>query len=148
MMNNEYKESLGNFASTGGWTLGSVEATALFGSAELLSLDSYQQDKVAHITANIHRPCCGNSASFPDCNHGMAILGLVELMVDQGSSDVEIYEAALAYYFSSVRGVDWDKITPQEVLAAGHSSALGYQNIKNQIGEVPDARSAGTSCSA
>ena len=38
---------------------------------------------VEEIAGNIYRPCCGNSTAFPDCNHGMAMLGLIELMVSQ-----------------------------------------------------------------
>lgn len=53
--------------------------------------------------AHIFRPCCGNSTAFPDCNRGMAVLGLLELLLSQGATEDELYEAARvfnAYAFS------------------------------------------------
>ena len=43
-----------------------------------------QQALVEKVSKGIYRPCCGNSVYFPDCNHGMAMLGLLELMASQG----------------------------------------------------------------
>ena len=39
------------------------------------------------VAENIFRPCCGNHTAFPDCNHGMAVLGLLELLASQGATE-------------------------------------------------------------
>jgi len=162
IMNNEYKKQLGNFASTGGWTLGSKKATLLYNSTNIVHLTPKQQVLVKRIADNIYRPCCGNPTSFPDCNHGMAILGLLEIMASQGASEKEMYQAALAfnsywfantyadlaYYFDTKQNTSWDKIDPKTILSAQYSSALGYQKIKKQIGTIPGAKSQGGSCGA
>src|SRR3989344_3915734 len=73
-----------NFASTGGWTLGKKPAMELYSSQELIPLTAAQQEFVTKIAENVYRPCCGNSVAFPDCNHGMAALGYIELAVAAG----------------------------------------------------------------
>ena len=162
VMMTQYGDDLGNFASTAGWTLGSKDALELYSSAEIIPLSAEQQAKVAEIASNIYRPCCGNSAAFPDCNHGMAILGLVELMVSQGFSEEEIYKAALvfnsywfvdtyvdlAYYFQTAKNTPWKKVDPKEVLSDKYSSASGYGAIKQIIGNIPGAPVQGASCGA
>ena len=97
VMGVEYKDKLGNFASTGGWTLGAADAVSLYSSSAIVLLTEEQQALVAKVSSGIYRPCCGNPTSFPDCNHGMAILGLLELMASQGSSEEGMYRAALAF---------------------------------------------------
>ena len=162
IMGTQYGEEIGNFASTGGWTLGTKDAVELYSSAEIIPLTQEQHAMVMKITDGIYRPCCNNPASFPDCNHGMAILGLVELMVSQGFSEEEIYEAALAfnsywftdtyvdlaYYFATEEGTPWSRVAPQRALSAEFSSASGYMAVKEAIGTVPGASSQGASCGA
>ncbi len=132
VMGTEYRKDLGNFSSTAGWTLGARDAVKLYSSAKIIDLDENEEKRVAEIAGNIYRPCCGNSAAFPDCNHGMAILGLVELMVDQRFSDEEIYRASLAfnaywfpqtyvdlaYYFQTRENTGWDRVDAKRVLGA------------------------------
>ena len=81
-------------ASTGGWTLGTKPVTELFASQVLISLTPEQQARVEEAAALIYRPCCNNPTLFPDCNHGMAMLGLLELMASQGASLEEMLQAA------------------------------------------------------
>ena len=50
----------------------------------LIALTAEEQDLVNRVSLNIYRPCCNNPTYFPDCNHGMAMLGLLELMAAQG----------------------------------------------------------------
>src|SRR3989337_534837 len=88
---------LGNFASTGGWTLGKKSATKLYSSQELVQLNDFQQDLVKKIAESIYRPCCDNPTSFPDCNHGMAALGLIELEVAAGILAEQNYRHALGF---------------------------------------------------
>ena len=108
MMNPDYGGA-GNFASTGGWTLakspsGSGQANAMdhYDKHILVKLTPEQQKLVDRTSRNIYRPCCGNSTHFPDCNHGMAMLGLLELMASQGVGEQDMYKAALtvnSYWF-------------------------------------------------
>jgi hypothetical protein len=162
VMGTEHKDRIGNFASTGGWILGSKDAVTLYSSSNIIPLSQEQQDLVAKVSANIYRPCCGNPTSFPDCNHGMAILGLLEIMASQGKTESEMYEAALAfnsywfaqtyidlaYYFQTKEGLAWENVDPKKVLSAEYSSAQGYQNIKEQIGNIPGTKTSGASCGA
>jgi hypothetical protein len=162
VMGTQYRDRLGNFASTGGWTLGARDAVSLFSSSEIVKLTAEQNKLVEKITSGIFRPCCGNSAAFPDCNHGMAILGLVELMVAQGMSEEEIFKASLAfnsywfaqtymdlaYYFETRENTTWDKVDPKRVLSAEFSSSTGYQALKRQLGDTPSLQGTGGGCGA
>lgn len=83
-----------NFASTGGWTLAKGNAMDHYSMHEFMKLDAEQQQLVEKVSKNIFRPCCRNSTYFPDCNHGMAMLGLLELMASQGVKEDEMYKIA------------------------------------------------------
>jgi hypothetical protein len=90
------------FASTGGWTLATKPITDVYASMELIPLTVEQQKLVEEVAAAIYRPCCNNHTLFPDCNHGMAMLGVLQLMASQGSTAEEMFEAAKyinAYWF-------------------------------------------------
>src|SRR3989339_64075 len=82
----------GNFASTGGWTLGKGNGMDHYSMHQFVTLTREQQDLVEKVAKNIYRPCCKNSTYFPDCNHGMAMLGLMEIMASQGASEPEMYK--------------------------------------------------------
>lgn len=161
VMGTQYKKEVGNFASTGGWTLGTKAATKLYSTERIIPLTDEQQQMVMRIAGNIYRPCCGNSTAFPDCNHGMAMLALIQLMVSQGQSESEVYKAALAfnsywfgqtymdlaYYFKTKQGLDWDKVDPKTVLGQQYSSAQGYQATKKEIeGAAPQQPKSGGGC--
>ena len=152
----------GNFASTGGWTLGKKEAMALYSSESLIPLTEKQQDLVQMIAANVYRPCCGNSVAFPDCNHGMAALGYIELAVYSGLSEEQIYKDLLAFnsfwfpqtyvemavYFQKQQNLDWDKVDAKTALSYDYSSAAGAAKISKQVQNVPGLQSQGGSCGA
>jgi hypothetical protein len=90
------------FASTGGWSLATKPITELYASMDLISLTAEQQELVEEVAAGIYRPCCNNHTLFPDCNHGMAMLGVLQLMASQGATADEMFEAAKyinAYWF-------------------------------------------------
>lgn len=162
VMGTEYASQVGSFASTGGWTLGSKEAVKLYSSVPLITLSTQEHARVMALADSIYRPCCNNPTSFPDCNHGMAMLGLLELMVSQGFSDEEIYAAALAvnsywfpdtyidlaYYFQTQESTPWNQVDPQLALSQEYSSASGYNRVKKTLGPIPGARSSGASCGA
>ncbi|MBI2405061.1 hypothetical protein HYV22_02685, partial [Candidatus Gottesmanbacteria bacterium] len=94
-MGKEYKKDAGNFASTGGWTLARGNAMNYLNRFNLIKLTDEQQKKVSEIAQNVYRPCCGNSTWFPDCNHGMAALAAIEMMVAAGLDDKTIYKNVL-----------------------------------------------------
>jgi hypothetical protein len=132
----------GNFASTGGWTLSQGKAMAHYDAHQFVTLTPAEQSLVEDVAKNIYRPCCGNSVYFPDCNHGMAMLGLLELMASQGAREGQMYKTALAvnsYWFPSdyltiaqylqSKGIDWSTVNPKDILGATYSSAAGYQQI-------------------
>src|SRR3989344_2672945 len=75
-----------NFASTGGWTVAKGSPMNHYSQHVFFNLTSGQQALVEKVSKNIYRPCCNNPTYFPDCNHGMAMLGFLELMASQGVS--------------------------------------------------------------
>ena len=145
----------GNFASTGGWTMAKGDAMNHYGKHQFIDLTNEQQALVERVSKNIYRPCCGNSTYFPDCNHGMAMLGLLELMASQGVLENDMYRVALivnSYWFPDTyltiakyfqnRGVEWENVDAKEVLSSAYSSALGYQQILSEV-EPPKSRGGG-----
>ena len=136
----------GRFASTGGWGLGVGEPMSHYSQHVLVSLTPAQQALVEKTAKNIYRPCCDNSTYFPDCNHGMAMLGLLELLAASDANESEIYEAALAvnrFWFPDnyetidlylkERGLSLALADPQEILGVNYSSASGYSRIALQV---------------
>ncbi|MDZ4231290.1 MAG: hypothetical protein U1C52_00655 [Patescibacteria group bacterium] len=147
----------GFFASTGGWTLAVGDAMDHYSSHSLVVLSSDQQLLVEEVSQNIYRPCCDNPTYFPDCNHGMAMLGLLELMASQGASETEMYEAALrvnSYWFPdtyltiasylSQQGKSWEGADPKELLGFDYSSASGFNRVLTEVDPV--SSSGGGSC--
>jgi hypothetical protein len=149
-----------NFAATGGWTLAKGSPMNHYNIHQLMTLTVEQQTLVDRMSRNIFRPCCGNSTHFPDCNHGMAMLGLLELMASQGVSEQEMYKTALAvnsYWFPDTyltiaaymqqKGIVWKDVLPKEVLGANYSSATGFTKISSQVIQPPQG-GVGGGCAA
>src|SRR3989344_2575711 len=147
-----------NFASTGGWTIAEGNPMDHYSRHLFFNLTSEQQSLVEKVASGIYRPCCGNSTHFPDCNHGMAMLGLLELMASQDTSEQEMWNAAIAvnsYWFPDTyltiatymkdKGVDWEDVNPREMLGASYSSASGYARIASQV--VAPQQNGGGGCS-
>lgn len=160
VMGTKYKDQVGSFASTGGWTLGSREGGKLFNSQVLIKLTSDQEELVKNVSANIYRPCCGNSTAFPDCNHGAGMLGFIELAVAAGMPENEIYKKALtlnsywfpqtytelAVFFNAKKNINWPDVDAKEILGENFSSGQGYSKISQQLqteGLVPQVKSGG-----
>ena len=149
MMQSGGKKDAGKFASTGGWTLAKGEAMNYYSKAALIPLTPEQAELVDSVSANIFRPCCNNSTAFPDCNHGMALLGVLQLMASNGASAQEMYEAAkyfnafwfpgnyydLALYFKNKDGLSFKDIDAKTLLSREYSSASGWQNAKQWLAE-------------
>ena len=157
MMNPAYGGA-GNFASTGGWSLAQGNTMDHYSRHKFFDLTSEQQALVDKVSRGIYRPCCGNPTSFPDCNHGMAMLGLLELMASQGVSEQEMWKTALivnSYWFPDTyltiatymkgKGIDWKDVNPQEMLGADYSSAQGFAQIASQVTQ-PAQSSGGSGC--
>jgi hypothetical protein len=156
-------EGVGRFASTGGWTIGSLPATELFSSEPLVALTDEQQARLEAVTKQIYRPCCNNHTAFPDCNHGMAMLGLMELMAAQGASEDEMFEAAkyvsafwfpqqaleVALFAQVSQGLDFSSLEGKAAVGAELFSGGGFQQLHNWLAEnglLRQSPSSGSSC--
>ena len=125
---------------------------------EFVVLSQEQAEMVKRVSENIYRPCCGNSTYFPDCNHGMAMLGLLQLMAAQNLSEAEMYQFALkvnSYWFPDTylaiatyfakQGVQWKDVDAKEALGSAYSSAAGYRKILTEV-EPPKSGGSGGGC--
>lgn len=148
MMDTRYGGA-GGFASTGGWSMAKGDAMDHYSKYQFVVLDAPQQALVERVSKNIYRPCCGNSTYFPDCNHGMAMLGLLELMSSNGATEEEMYQTALAvnsYWFPETyltiakyfkkRGVEWSQVDAKDVLGELYSSGAGYKQVLSDVEPV------------
>ena len=161
-MGKEYKSSVGNFASTGGWSLAKGDALNYLNHYDFLGLTTDEQNRVAEISKNVYRPCCGNSTWFPDCNHGMAALAAIELMVKKDLSDGEIYKNVLklnSFWFSSHymtvatyfarQGTSWNEVDAKEILGQAYSSGQTASALYKKVGPLPyESQQGGGSCGA
>lgn len=131
------------FASTGGWGLATKPVTELYASLDLIPLTSEQQKLVEEVTSQIYRPCCNNHTLFPDCNHGMAMLGIMELMASQGATGDQMLEAAkyinafwfpqqtleTAMFLKMNQDMDFAEADPKLVVGKELSSASGFKMV-------------------
>ncbi len=149
-------KDLANFASTGGWTLARGTALGHFNKHSLIKLTVGQEALVAQAAKNIYRPCCDNATYFPDCNHGMAMLGLLELMASQEMSLDQMYQNALAvnaYWFPDTyiniaqyldkQGQDWSQADAAQLLGRKYSSGSGYHQILSQVTPIKSDKGSG-----
>jgi len=139
-----------NFASTGGWSLGVKPTSELYSSAGIIELSDKQERIVEKIASSVYRPCCGNHTEFPDCNHGMAALGYIQLAVKQGISEKRIYQdllalnsfwfpqnyVELAAYFQK-QNKAWKEVDPKLALSNEYSSAQGMQKVRESMRSIP-----------
>lgn len=155
---------VGSFASTGGWDslTKSGKAIDYYAKRAIVPLTEDQEKVVKEVGDNAYRPCCGNPTSFPDCNHGMALLGIFELMAAQGATQSEMYEAGkyinsywfpsnafdAALYFKNKEGQEFKDIDAKKFLSKEVFSAQGAQDVKkwlvdNGVQEKPPAQGGG-----
>lgn len=158
-MGKEYKDQAGNFASTGGWSLARGPAMSYLNRYDLITLTPEQHKKVGEIAQNVYRPCCGNSTWFPDCNHGMAALAIIELLVSNNVDEATIYRKLLGFnsfwfadsylyvatYFAR-EGRPWSEVDAKTVLGKDYSSAQGAQAVAKKVGQLPNRPTRGGSC--
>ena len=146
----------GGFASTSGWTLAKGNAMNHYSKHSFVTLTKEQQELVERVSKNIYRPCCDNATYFPDCNHGMAMLGLLELLASQNVSEKEMYKIALqvnsfwfpeqyatiARYLES-KSRKLSTADPKEILGKEYSSASGFSRIAALVPPVERQESGG-----
>lgn len=148
--------SVANFASTGGWTLGtSSNSMAYFDKLSLINLTPLEQNEMYDVTTHSYRPCCNNPTAFPDCNHGAALLALTELGASEGLNESQLYTLDLqaqtlwfpSYYATTALELSYKNVSywnnPKLVLGANYSSASGwyydsYQPLKTN-NQLPNA---------
>lgn len=159
MTDEKYGGDASKFAATGGWSLSKGDTMDHYSKHQYTNLTIKQKDLVDRVSRNIYRPCCGNSTHFPDCNHGMAMLGLLELLAANNVSEKEMYQVALrvnsvwfpqtyldlATYFKE-QGTEWKDVDAKLVLSKDYSSAQGYQQTKQQIQSQPKPAQGGGGC--
>lgn len=156
-------DKVGGFASTGGWTIGTKSPTELYASTKIMSLTDEQQARLLEVASVVYRPCCNNPTHFPDCNHGMAMLGLLELMASQGASTDQMFDAAkyvtafwypqqmleVAAVFKVSQNVDFAKADSRQVVSNQYASGSGFQAVHQYLannGLLQQAPSSGGSC--
>jgi hypothetical protein len=160
----QYSEGdVGRFASTGGWSLGQVAATELYSSEPLLTLTLEQQALLERVASNVYRPCCNNHTAFADCNHGMAMLGLLELMAGQGTSEDEMFKAAkqvnsfwfpqqaseTAEFFQVTMELDYADVDGRMAVGPEVFSGSGFRSVHQWLasnGQLEQAPKSGSSC--
>jgi hypothetical protein len=156
----QFRDKAGSFASTGGWNLGKTDGGKLFNSLSIVRLTAEQEIMAREMAQHIFRPCCENPTDFPDCNHGAAMLGFIELAISQGLAPDKIYEKALilntywfpqnyaelATYFKARKNLVWQQVAPRDVLAPAYSGASGFGAIHAELeaeGLTPKPQDAG-----
>lgn len=156
-------DKVGGFASTGGWTIGAKSPAELYSSTKIMALTEEQQARLLEVAAGVYRPCCNNPTDFPDCNHGMAMLGLLELMASQNASLDEMFETAkyvTAFWFSqqmlevatafkAANDVDFNKVDAKMIVSSQFASISGFQAVHqwlSQNGLLEQAPNSGGSC--
>jgi hypothetical protein len=160
--------SLHGFASTGGWTLGKESnGGAYFNRVPIVALDEEQEALVLKLAERVYRPCCNNSTFFQDCNHGSAMLGLLELGASQGRREDELYDIGLIFntywfpetyvnvglYVEAIEGTRLEDVPPERLLSREFSSGQGFRTtVLEQLARkslLPGATSRGSGgCSA
>ena len=149
------------FASTGGYgPLGKLQ----LGGLNIINLTSQQQALMYDVATHSYRPCCDNPTAFPDCNHGAAALGLIELLASQGANESQMYGAVrdfyqyqfpqqyaeIAAYFDS-QGMNYSQVNSSVVMGYSFSSYSGFSNVNQYLiknGVLQQAASGGASCGA
>ena len=151
------------FASTGCWGLASKPVTEIYASMDLISLTPEQQKLVQGVAEQVYRPCCNNHTAFPDCNHGMAMLGILELMASKGATANQMFEAAkyinaywfpqqtleTAMYLKANQNIDFADADAKLVVGNQISSASGAKMIHADLqskGLLQQAPGQGGSC--
>ena len=160
MTDEQYGGDPSRFAATGGWTLRSGDIMDHYNQYSWVTLTPEQQERVEAVSKGIFRSCCNNSTYFPDCNHGMAMLGLLELLAASDVSEEDMYDIALGvntYWFPGTYEViaqfidqndlAWSDVPAQQILGVELSSASGFANVKASLATPATPTQGGGGCS-
>jgi hypothetical protein len=151
------------YAATGGWTIGQKPPAELYASAAILHLNHEQQERLEEVANNVYRPCCNNHTAFADCNHGMALLGLLQLMAAQDATVEEMFDAAkyinafwfpqqtlqIATFFQLAQDLSFTDVEARLLVGSQISSAAGYRNVQQWLAAndgLQQEPGAGSSC--
>ncbi|MFO7537047.1 MAG: hypothetical protein R6X32_03190 [Chloroflexota bacterium] len=151
------------YAATGGWTIGQKPPAELYASTAILHLSHEQQERLEEVAYNVYRPCCDNHTAFADCNHGMALLGLLQLMAAQDATVEEMFDAAkyvnafwfpqqslqIATFFQLAQDLSFADVEARLLVGSQISSASGYRNVQQWLAAtdgLEPAPGAGSSC--
>lgn len=154
---------VGGYASTGGWRLGRKPPLELYASAPLVTLTEAQQARLSEVAEGVYRPCCDNPTSFPDCNHGMAMLALLELLAARDFDTGSLFTAAkaanqfwyptetlrLATYLKATQGVEYGQADARQAMGRELFSISGYRRVEAWLktnGLGPALPAAGQDC--
>ena len=159
--------SLLTFASTAGWNLGeAANGGEYFNKLPIVELTPEQEALATRVAKSTYRPCCGNSTFFQDCNHGSALLGVLELGAAQGLTEDELYREALAFnsfwfpdtyirtalYFKAVAESSWAEVDPRIVMGERYSALRSWQaNVQAPLAAIPNLipeQQGGAQCGA
>lgn len=157
------KGKVENFASTGGWSLAKKPLAEIYSKLTLITLTAEQQKNLEEAAQAIYRPCCDNPTHFPDCNHGMAMLGLMELMASQNATVAQMLDAAKhanaywyptqtveqAIFFKNTTGKNYQDVDASLLLEPKYSSGSGFQALHQYLAQnnlLPQTPKSGGSC--
>jgi hypothetical protein len=152
-----------NYASTGGWSLAKKPLKEIYSALPLIPLTAEQQKNLEEAAQAVYRPCCDNPTHFPDCNHGMAMLGLLELMASQDATVDQMLETAKhanaywyptqtmeqAIFFKTAMDTDYKDVDARLILGPKYSSGSGFQALHQYLGQnnlLPQSPNSGGSC--
>lgn len=146
--------STSRFASTAGWTLGEQQdGSGYFSKYPIVEMTPGAEELAVRVAKSTFRPGCNNPTFFQDCNHGSALLGVLELGASQGLDEEELYREALAYnsfwfpdyyirtalYFKVVRKTDWRDVDPKIVMGSDFSALGPWQrNVQVPLAAIPN----------
>ena len=131
------------FASTGGYgPIGKLQ----MGMLNVINLTPLEQGEMYDVATHSYRPCCDNPTAFPDCNHGAAALGLIELLASQGANQTQMFSAVryfyqyqfpqqyaeIAAYFDS-QGMNYSQVNSGVVMGFNFSSYSGFSNVNQYL---------------
>jgi hypothetical protein len=142
-------DTVGEYAATGGWTLAARPVMDVFASLPLIELTDEQQRRLQTVAEGVYRPCCGNNTAFPDCNHGMAMLGILELLAANDASEDDMFEAAkyinafwfpremtqAAAYFKLTQGQEFADVDAQRMVSKEIFSMSGARAVQQWLAE-------------
>jgi hypothetical protein len=146
--------SFSDYASTGGWTLGKHPVGSIyFDKFPIVEMSPAAEALAVRVAKTTFRPCCDNSTFFQDCNHGSALLGVLQLGASQGLSEDDLYREALAFnsfwfpdyyvrtalYFKVARKIEWRDVDPKLVMGPDFSTQSGWQqNVVAKLQAIPN----------